>query len=111
MQHAYGEFAVDGEEEPVATDEMRAQVMEGAAGFIAVFDKVCHKHDIKRMHRPGSDLEFPKKLRLLQQTVCRCGEKYHREINPKGPQTSPPVYGWPMHRNTSKRRKNCGRSV
>ena len=84
MQQAYGEFAVDGEEGPVATDEMRAQVTEGAAGFITVFDEVCHKHDVKRTHRPGSDLEFPKKLRLLQQTVRRCSEKYHREIDCKG---------------------------
>jgi hypothetical protein len=42
---------------------------------------VCRKHDVKKVHRPGSKLEFPRKLRMLQQTVCKYSKWYHADVD------------------------------
>ena len=81
MQHAYDEVAVDGDHVAIATDEQRAEVSAEADKFIATFDKVCCKHDVKKVHRLGSRPEFPRKLKLLQQTVHRYSKRYHTALD------------------------------
>ena len=81
MQRAYQEYDVDGDADPIANDEWRAEVSAEADKFIATFDKVCCKHDVKKVHRPGSNPEFPWKLRMLQQTVHKYSKWYHAALD------------------------------
>ncbi|KAF8260945.1 hypothetical protein EI94DRAFT_1893738 [Lactarius quietus] len=62
MQQAYGEMSTDGDPEAIATDELRAEVSTKA-------------------NEPGSNQEFPKKLKLLQQTVHRYSKRYHAALD------------------------------
>ena len=75
MHKAYGE-----EPEPLE-DEPNAEVSAFATKFIDTFDKMCHKHKVKKVHMPGSKPEFPKKLKLLQQTVLKYSKSYHKAID------------------------------
>jgi hypothetical protein len=74
-------MAVNGDASPIADDELRAEVSTKADKFIATFDKVCHKHDVKKVHVPGSSPEFPKKLKLLQQAVHQYSRQYHAALD------------------------------
>jgi hypothetical protein len=47
MQRVYGECHIDGDSAPIADDEQRAEVSAKADKFIATFDRVCRKHDVK----------------------------------------------------------------
>jgi exonuclease III len=81
MQQAYGEEAVNGDYAPIVDDDTRAKVSTFANEFIDTFDKVCRKHDVKRVHQPGSNPEFPKKLKLLQQTVHRYSKRWQKAVD------------------------------
>ncbi|KAF8256401.1 hypothetical protein EI94DRAFT_1711612 [Lactarius quietus] len=78
---AYGEMSMDRDPGPIATHELRAEVSTKADKFIATFDEVCHKHNVKKVHRPGSNQEFHKKLKLLQQTVHWYSKQYHATLD------------------------------
>ncbi|KAF8258019.1 hypothetical protein EI94DRAFT_1708406 [Lactarius quietus] len=65
----------------IVNDNAWSKLMQQADKFIATFNKVCHKHDVKTVHRPGSNQEFPKKLKLLQQTVHRYGKWYNAALD------------------------------
>jgi exonuclease III len=63
-----------GEEQPPNEDpdsEVAHLVSEQADRFIATFDEVCRKHSVKKVHRPMAKREFPRKIKLLLQTVKR----------------------------------------
>ena len=78
-----GELAKIGDDtlpEP-ADGEQEAVVSAAADKFIATFDKVCRKHDVKKVHKPGSKPEFPRKLRLLQQAVHKHSSAYHNALD------------------------------
>ncbi|KAF8259711.1 hypothetical protein EI94DRAFT_1902729 [Lactarius quietus] len=81
MQHAYQKCDVDGDTSPIADDKWRAEVSAEADKFIPTFDQVCHKHDVKKVHQPGSKPEFPQKLRMLQQTVHKYSKWYHAALD------------------------------
>jgi exonuclease III len=81
MQQAYGEVAVDGDYAPIADNDTKAKVSTFANEFIDTFDKVCCKHNVKRVHQPGSNPEFPKKLKLLQQTVHRYSKRWQKAVD------------------------------
>ena len=81
MQRAYGEYNVDGDSAPIADDELKAEVSAKADEFIATFDQVCRKHEVKKVHRPGSMPEFLRKLRELQQTVHKYSKRYHADLD------------------------------
>jgi hypothetical protein len=81
MQKAYQEYNVDGNTDPIAGDEWRAEVSDEADKFIDTFDKVCCKHKVKNVHWPGSSPEFPWKLRMIQQTVHKYSKWYHAALD------------------------------
>ncbi|KAI9453802.1 Endonuclease/exonuclease/phosphatase, partial [Lactarius psammicola] len=56
-------------------------ISTAADAFIATFDEVCRKHDVKKVHKPGSKPEFPRKLKLLQQTVHKHSAAYHQALD------------------------------
>ena len=60
-QHTYGEDAANGDHSAIADDECRAEVSTKVDEFIATFDRVCSKHNTKKVHQPGSRLDFSKK--------------------------------------------------
>jgi hypothetical protein len=81
MQKAYQEYNVDGNADPITSDEWRAKVSAEADKFIDTFDKVCCKHQVKNVHWPGSSPEFPWKLRMIQQTVHKYSKWYHAALD------------------------------
>ena len=81
MQQAYQEYNVDGDHKPIAGEEWRAEVSNEVDKFIDTFDRVCWKHDVKRTHRLGSSLEFPRKLKALQKTVRKYSKRYHTALD------------------------------
>ncbi|KAH9051480.1 Endonuclease/exonuclease/phosphatase, partial [Lactarius vividus] len=68
-------------EPDVADDECRAEVSTQADAFIATFDQVCRKHEVKKVQKPGSKPDFPRSLKLLQQTVHKYSKHYHKAID------------------------------
>jgi hypothetical protein len=81
MQRAYKEYNVDGDANPITNDEWREEVSAKADKFIATFDKVCCKHEVKKVHQPSSSPEFPRKLKMMQKTVHKYSKRYHAALD------------------------------
>lgn len=73
MMTAFGND-LEAKEEP-EDDEVGRVVSDEATNFIATFDRVCRKHEVKKVHQPGTKRAFPRKLKLLLQTVRRYQKK------------------------------------
>ncbi|KAH9032706.1 Endonuclease/exonuclease/phosphatase, partial [Lactarius pseudohatsudake] len=65
----------------VVDDECKAEVSTQADAFIATFDQVCRKHEVKTVQKPGSKPDFPRHLKQLQQTVHKYSKRYHKAVD------------------------------
>ena len=81
MQQAYQEYNVDGNHDPIAGEEWRAEVSTKTDKFIDTFDRVCWKYNVKRIHQLGFSLEFPQKLKAMQKMVQKYSKQYHAALD------------------------------